>query len=216
MSQTHSIQATTRKRSGSAALKAMRREGFTPAVLYGAKQENINIKISAKQFTDLLQHSASENLLVNLEIEGEGGAKMALIQDVQHNSLTGAILHADFHAVSQNEKIHANVPLELTGTAVGVKEGGVLEHQVHSIQVHCFPKDLPSVITADISELEMGDSLHVGDLKLADGVSLHLEGGVVVAIVTEPRVGGESEEEGATATEAAAAGEGADTEEQAS
>jgi len=186
MSQTHTLKATTRKRSGSAALKQMRREGFVPAVLYGAKQESLNLKVDAKKFGELLHGSAGENLLINLDIEDQsGGAKMALIQDVQHDPLSSLIIHADFHAVSADEKIHASVPMELTGMSTGVKEGGVLQHQIHSISVHCLPKDLPETLQADVSDLQMGQALHVSDLKFPEGVSVALEGEVVIAIVTD-------------------------------
>jgi large subunit ribosomal protein L25 len=213
MSQTHTLNATTRKRSGSAALKKMRREGFVPAVLYGATEDNLNIKIETKRLVDLLHHTVGENLLVNLEIEG-GGTKMAMIKDIQHDPLSSAILHADFHAVSADQQVNANVPLELVGSAHGVKEGGVLQHQVHSLDVQCLPKDLPETIQCDVSELAIGDALHIRDLQLPDGVTTSLDGDVVVAIITEPRVGGDLEEEGAVAPvegeveEEAAGGEG--------
>ncbi|CAN5452789.1 50S ribosomal protein L25/general stress protein Ctc [soil metagenome] len=193
MSENQSLKATVRQRSGTGALKAMRREGFVPAVLYGAKQESMNIKVDAKGFTELLKGSVSERILVDLEIEGEsGGAKLALIQDVQHHAVSRQILHADFHAVSKTDTLHTTVPLHLTGTAKGVKSGGVLEHQIHEISVRCLPADLPEVIEVDVSELKMGDALHVKDVVPPKGVEIDLDGEVVVALITEPRVGGES------------------------
>lgn len=212
MSNTHSLSATTRKRSGSAALKQMRREGLVPAVLYGAGLENVNLKVDGKEFTTLMHQSASDNILVNLNIEGESGAKMALIQAVQHDPLTSAILHADFHAVKQDEEIHASVPLELTGTSAGVKAGGVLQHQVHSLTVHCLPKDLPEALEHDITDVEIGGTVHISDLKLPEGVKAGLDGDVVVAIISEPKTGGDGDaDESAEAeapAEAAAATEG--------
>lgn len=206
MSQTHQLNASTRKRSGSAALKQMRREGFVPAVLYGARQENVNIKVEAKAFSELLHSSAGENLLVTLTIEGlDGNERLALIQDVQHNPLTGALVHADFHAVRSDEKIHANVPVELNGTAAGVKAGGVLEHQIHALEVHCLPRDLPELLRFDVSHLQLGQALHVGEVTFPEGVAVNLDANVVIAIVSEPRVGGGGAEEG----EGAPGGEGA-------
>ena len=212
MSNTHSLSATTRKRSGSAALKQMRRGGLVPAVLYRAGLENVNLKVDGKEFTTLMHQSASDNILVNLNIEGESGAKMALIQAVQHDPLTSAILHADFHAVKQDEEIHASVPLELTGTSAGVKAGGVLQHQVHSLTVHCLPKDLPEALEHDITDVEIGGTVHISDLKLPEGVKAGLDGDVVVAIISEPKTGGDGDaDESAEAeapAEAAAATEG--------
>ncbi len=196
MSDNATLNATLRQRSGTGALKAMRREGFVPAVIYGAKQENINIKVDAKGFGELLKGSASENILVDLVIDGvKGGAKLALIQDVQHHALSRQILHADFHAVSKTDTLHTTVPLHLTGVAKGVKNGGVLEHQIHEISVRCLPADLPEVIEVDVTAMKMGDALHVSDVKTPKGVEIDLDGDVVVALITEPRVGGESPDE---------------------
>ena len=123
--------------------------------------------------------------------------------------MTSSILHADFHAVNQNEKINASVPLELTGTAAGVKAGGVLQHQVHSVTVHCLPKDLPEKIEVDITDVEMGGTVHVSDLTLPDGVEVGLEGDVVVAIILEPKLSADVEEQ-AAAPAADSAGDAGD------
>lgn len=207
MSNTHSLSATTRKRSGSAALKQMRREGLTPAVLYGAGIENVNLKMVAKEIETLLHQSASENILVNLNIEGTSAPQMALIQSVQHDPLSSTILHADFHAVKQDEEIHASVPLELTGTSAGVKAGGVLQHQVHSLSVQCLPKDLPEGLEHDVTDLEIGGTVHISDLKLPEGVKSALDGDVVVAIISEPKTGTDEDDEGSAGAGAASSDE---------
>ncbi len=209
MSKQHTLSASVRKRSGSGALKQMRREGFTPAVIYGATQENVNIKIDSKPFSDLLHASASENILVNIDIEGvEGGAKLALIQDVQHDPITRTILHADFHAVNQNDEIHATIPLDLTGTPVGVKNGGLLQQQVHDLEVHCLPKNLPETISADVAGLEMNDILRISDLTPPEGVTLALAPDIIVALISEPRVADDADDAAASgAAPAAAEGE---------
>ena len=216
MSKQHTLSASVRLRSGSGALKQMRREGFTPAVIYGATQENVNIKIVSKPFTDLLHASASENILVNIDIEGvDGGAKLALIQDVQHDPITKAILHADFHAVNQNDEIHATIPLNFTGTPAGVKNGGLLQQQVHDLEVHCLPKDLPEMISADVSALEMNDLMRINELTLPEGVTLTLAPDIIVALISEPRVIEEDEETTAAAPAEGAAPEAAEGEEKA-
>ncbi|MEZ5330390.1 MAG: 50S ribosomal protein L25/general stress protein Ctc [Verrucomicrobiales bacterium] len=188
MSKTHHLKVNTRKRSGSGALKAMRREGFVPAVVYGAEQESINLKIGAKSFNSLLHGSASEQILVNLEIEEEGTTKLALIQDVQHDPLSGNVLHVDFHAVRENELIHASVPVELIGDSAGVKKGGLLDQQIHSLEIQCLPKDLPERVEGDISSIDLGEAFHVSQLTFPAGVTATLEGDVVVALVAAPRV----------------------------
>ena len=193
------LDATKRLRSGTNSVKQMRREGLVPGIIYGSKMgDPINLKVRAKTFEDIMHHSATQNLLIDLHIEEDSApSRLALVQDVQHHPLTGKVIHIDFHAVSENEKIHASVPVELIGDCPGVKAGGLLEHMLHSIEVHCLPKDLPEGIETDVSKLEMGDAVHVSELDLPEGVEASIAGDVIVAVVTELR---------ATAAEAAADG----------
>jgi large subunit ribosomal protein L25 len=187
MSQRSTLEVAPRRRSGTGALKRLRREGLVPAIIYGRKFENQNLKVSSRALRELLAHSTSENVLVNLQIEG-GGRQLALIQDVQHDAVSGGILHVDFHAVKEDEKIHAQVPIELVGEPAGVKHGGLLEHQIHSLDIHCLPKDLPDKISVDVRSLEIGHAIHLRDLTLPEGISVRLGGDVVIALVAEPRI----------------------------
>jgi large subunit ribosomal protein L25 len=180
------LTAQTRQRSGSASVRRMRKEGLVPAVIYGRKTENANIKVNAKTVGSILRDSASDNILVNLQLDGTR-TQLALIQKVQHDHLKGGILHIDFHAVDMNEPIHALVPIELVGEAEGVKAGGQLDVMLHNIEVHCLPKDLPGKIVVDVTPIGQGQALHLRDVKLPEGVSIHLDGDVVVLAVTELR-----------------------------
>lgn len=190
MSHRSTLQVAPRKRSGTGALKRLRREGLVPAVMYGKKFDNINLKVDAKAIRDLLAHSTSENILVDLEIEG-GGRQLALIQDVTHNALSGNILHIDFHAIKEDEKIHARVPVRLTGESAGVKLGGLLEQQLHSLEIICLPKDLPEAIVYDVTHLNTGDFVHIRELPFPDGVHPKLSGEVIAIHVAAPRVSAE-------------------------
>lgn len=206
MSQRSTLQVAPRKRSGTGALKRLRREGLVPAVVYGKKFDNINLKVNAKEIRDLLAHSTSENILVDLQIEG-GGSQLALIQDVTHNALSGNIVHIDFHAIKEDEKIHARVPVRLTGESAGVKLGGLLEHQIHSLEISCLPKDLPEAIVYDVTHLNTGDFVHVRELSFPQGVLPKLSGDVIVIHIAAPRVSAEpaAAEKAATKTAAKAA-----------
>lgn len=181
------LTAETRQRSGTSSVRRMRKEGLVPAVIYGRKTENANIKVNTKAVTTLLKDTASDNVLVNLQIDGNK-TQLALIQKVQHDYLKGGILHIDFHAVDLNESIHAVVPLELHGEAEGVKAGGQLDMMLHSIEVHCLPKDLPEKIIIDVTHVGQGTGVHVRDLKLPEGVSVHMDPEVILLAITEPRV----------------------------
>lgn len=179
------IKATERARTGSGVLNAMRREGFVPSVVYGAT-ENKNIKVNAKEFTDLLQASPSSQILLNLEVEGSA-AQQVFLQDLQFDALTGAILHADFLAVTENTVLTAKLPVVLLGEPKGVKAGGALEQLVHTLKVKALPKDLPEVIEADVTGLDLSESLTIGDVAFAEGVTPTLHDKVLIALLAMTR-----------------------------
>jgi large subunit ribosomal protein L25 len=200
------LQAKVRSAEGTSAVKRLRKAGSVPAVIYGKKHATANLEVDAKIFGKLLDKSASDNILVNLKIEGESGDSLALVQEVQHDYLRGGILHVDFHAVDANEDIHAAVPIILTGVELAEKKGGLMEHILHNLEIHCLPKDLPETLTLEVSGLNVGDAIHVSELTLPAGVSTHLDGDVVVAILKEPLVAEEPAPGAAPAAAAPAAG----------
>ncbi len=202
MAKTQTLKAETRKRTGSGVLKQMRREGYLPSVVYGKGTENLNIKINAKALSDMLAHSASESILVDLEIDG-AGPQAAFLQATQHNPLSGALMHADFLAVTEGMKITAHIPLVLHGEPIGVKAGGIIEQLVRDLEISCSPKDLPERIDADIENLGVGDSLTIGNLQFPEGVEPFLAADVLVAIVNESRATKSAGASGSTAAEAA-------------
>ncbi len=182
------ISVEPRERSNSGVVNRLRKAGTIPAVMYGRKIQATNLQLNAKNFSSILKSSASDNILVNLKVAGQAQDQLALIQEVQHDYLKGGVLHVDFHAIAADEKIHASVPVLLTGVEAAEKKGGMLEHILHSLEVHCLPKDLPESITHLVSVLEVGDALHISDLKFPEGVSAKLDGHVVVAVLKEPLV----------------------------
>ncbi len=153
-------------------MKKLRAQGRVPAVIYGGQAKPVNLEIKTKEIQDLIHHSASENVLVDLAVD-QAGKRLALVQEVQHHALSGAVLHVDLHEVAENEKVTVTVQVESTGEPVGVKTGGgVLEHVLFKIKVRALPKDLPEVITVDVSHLEIGQSIHIGDIKPPEGVEV--------------------------------------------
>ena len=181
-------------------VKKLRATGRVPAVVYGGKSTPQNLEIDFEEFDDLIHHSASENVLVDLAV-GTGAKRLALIQEVQHHPLSGKVLHVDLHEVAADEKVTIMVPVESTGESTGVKNGGgVLEHVLFKIKVRALPKDLPEVITIDVSALEIGQSIHLGDIKAPEGVEIlgdkHISVIAVAAPLTEAQ---EAEAAAATA-----------------
>jgi len=213
MASHETLQATKRDQGGTAVAKRLRREGIIPAIIYGADQDNYTIQLKSNDFRDLLNRSSSNNFLVNLEIEGaKEKTKLAMVQEVQFKALTGDVIHVDFHAVKADQTISAQLPIELLGEPEGVKAGGVLDHQVRSVEVNCLPADLPEKIEIDVSHVELDEAIHVSDLVFPEGVETTMEGDVVVALVAVPKVvvveeevveveEGEEGEEGAEAAE---------------
>jgi large subunit ribosomal protein L25 len=192
MAQKTSLKAATRARTGSGRLNQMRREGWLPSVIYGRGTENKNLKVDAKSFAELIARSSSENIVVNLEIDGEG-TRLAFLQAIQHDPISGAAVHADFLAIDSKTEITAHIPAHLNGEAPGVKAGGVIEQYVHAIEITCLPDDLPETIEIDISALELGDSLHVGEIKYPKGVKPTHAADVVIVHIGRAGAGAEAE-----------------------
>ena len=200
-----SLNAYPRSQSRRAGAKTLRQSGRIPAVIYGGQTQAQKLEVVAKELSDLLHHAASENLLLDLSVEQDPRPKrLALLQEVQHHALNGKVLHVDFHEVAENEKVTIMVPVETAGEAVGVKtDGGVLEHVLFKIKVRGLPKDLPEVLTLDVSHLKIGEAIHIGDIKPPAGVEILGDKHISVIAVAAPR----AEEEVAPVEGAAAAGE---------
>jgi large subunit ribosomal protein L25 len=186
--------------------KKLRTQGRVPAVIYGKQTEPKNLEIDRIELKELIHRSVSENLLLDLSVPEDARPKrLVLVQEIQHHPLSGELLHVDLHEVSETEKVTVMVPVETIGEAAGVKtEGGVLEHVLFKIKVRALPKDLPEVIEVDVSHLQIGQSIHLGDIKTAPGVEVLGEKGISVISVAAPI----TEAQEAAAAEAAAAAVG--------
>src|SRR5438105_10115426 len=187
-----------------AGAKKLRASGRIPAVIYGRQAQPQNLEVIAKEMENLVHHSISENLLVDLEVKDDARPKrLALVQEVQHHALSGKVLHVDFHEVAENEKVTVMVAVETHGEAEGVKTGGgVLEHVLFKIRVRGLPKDLPEIISVDVSHLNIGQAIHLGEIKAPEGIEIIGDKNIPVISVAAPRT---EEEEAAEAAEAAAA-----------
>ena len=198
------LMAQRRTVTGRSAVRKLKARGVVPAIIYGAKDKPETLQVSKRDINAMLSHASGENILVELEIEGDGGKnRLALVQEVQHSPVGGDVLHIDFHAVSMDEKIQADVPLEAAGIANGVKNfGGLLEQNLRSLAIECLPRDLPDVLTVDVSALNIGDSIHVRDIALPSGVTTRIQPELTAFSVLAPTV----EEEPVAAEAEVAAG----------
>jgi large subunit ribosomal protein L25 len=185
------ITAQTRTGIGRSAVNIIKKQGLVPAVVYGGKETPQPLSVNAREIHNLLAHATSEHLLVDLEIAdgGNKSSRLALIQQVQHHPISQNVLHVDFHAVKADELLHAEIPVQTYGEPSGVKNfGGILEIALHSLEVACLPKDLPEAITLDVSALNVGESIHVKDIKFPEGVTAQADGELTVVRVAAPKV----------------------------
>src|SRR6266576_5210911 len=198
------LKAEPRTNVGRSAVRQLRARGLIPAVIYGGKDKPQPLQVAARDINTLMSHASGENVLVELEITGDGSTRTALVQEVQHSPVGGEIRHVDFHAISMDQMIQAEVPLEAMGTAVGVKTfGGLLEQSLRALAIECLPADLPDRITVDVSQLNIGDSIHVRDIQLPSGVTAKVQSDLTAFSVVAPVV---EEEPIVAEAEAAAAG----------
>jgi len=199
------LKVESRTNVGRSAVRKLRARGLIPAVIYGGDNKPQPLQVTARDINAMMSQASGENVLVELEIAGEGSSRTALVQEVQHSPVGGDIRHVDFHAISMDEMIQAEVPLEPTGIAIGVKTfGGLLEQSLRALAIECLPGDLPDRITADVSQLNIGDSIHVRDIQFPPGVTPKVQPDLTAFSVVAPVV--EEEPVVAEAEAAAAAG----------
>lgn len=183
------VKAAPRVGKGSSISRRLRRDGWFPGVVYSKGRPGEMVQVNEHEFRKSLHGHASEHVLMDLDIEGKDSIKV-LLQEVQHNSLTGAITHADFHEVSMTEKLRVEVRLELAGTPVGVTQGGgVLEFLMREVEIECLPGDLMESIKIDVSGLNLGENLTVADIKLDPAkYTVITDRSLAVAMVAVPTV----------------------------
>jgi len=164
------LTAERRSDAGKGVARKLRAAGKIPAVLYGQGLETTPLTVDSRELSHLLHGSAGSNVLVDLMVDGE--EHLAIPREIQRDHIHSKFVHVDFLAVSRTETITVNVPVHETGDAAGVKEGGVVEHHLREVQIECLPQDVPDEIVVDITDVELGDMVHVSDLVAPEGVTI--------------------------------------------
>ena len=185
------LEAEVREKAGKEVAHLLRSQGRVPAILYGRQKENVKISIPSRDFFHLIHGQASGNVVIRLQISGSNNEvqeEITIIRDIQYDPVTEKILHVDFFRISLDEAILSEVPLQVVGTAAGVKAGGVIEHALRTLEVRCLPLDIPDVIEVDVTPLEIGQSLHVRDLKVPDDVEVITSPDATAILVAAPTV----------------------------
>jgi large subunit ribosomal protein L25 len=191
------LEAVERKNISKHNRKSLRNSGRVPGIFYSKHVKPISIDVQQKLINPLV-FTAKTNLIA-LKLENHDEYE-CVIKDIQFDPVTDEILHFDLLGVTRGEKIELEVPLQLLGNAVGVREGGILQQNLHKFDIECLPNDIPQFLNIDVSELKLGDAIHVSDLSFENITILNPKDTVVVA-VNHPKVEVEvAAEEGAEIT----------------
>jgi large subunit ribosomal protein L25 len=179
------IAMTAEKRElGKGPARRLRVAGKVPAVLYGKSAEPRAIAVNSREVEALMKKAAASGVLVDLTVEGE--TNTALIRDYQADPFKRFVTHVDFQAVGLDEKIEVEVPIRLNGEPKGIKEGGILEQLRRSINIRCVASNIPAHIDVDVSELMIGDNIHVDDISLGEGIEFPHTANFTIAAVVPP------------------------------
>jgi len=190
------LKAQVRKTTGKGLARALRREGRIPAVLYGPKTDSMMLSIDFKEFEQIVKKANVGSVLLNLQIQnGETLTRPAMIKELQTNPVSGAFLHIDFYEIDMQRKINVSVPVVTRGKSAGVEEGGLLQIVRREIELFCLPTAIPESIEVDISELTIGDSIHIREITLPGDVELPEDIDFTVITVLAPKVEEEVVEE---------------------
>jgi large subunit ribosomal protein L25 len=213
------LNALTREIKGKGAARKLRRDQQIPANFYGPNAQPIMLAVNYADLECLMRQSAAENIILDLNIQSDDGSetRSVILKEIQADPTKDIYLHVDFCEISMDKEINVNVPISLTGTPAGVKEGGVLQHVRRELNISCLPDKLIDALELDVSELEIGSALHIRDIVLPEGITTLEEGDLTVALVAVPTIEAEEapaeEIEGEEGAEESPEGQTAETEE---
>ncbi len=194
------LQTTVRKSTGNSPARSLRRSGQIPAVLYGPKMETVLLSVNIKDLEQVFKQGNAFQVILNLVIQnGKKVTKAAMVKELQTHPVSGNFIHIDFYEIDMKRQINVMVPIITTGQSVGVENGGMLNTVRREIELLCLPGDIPEAIEIDITDLDIGDSIHIEDIPLGENVEVSADFNFTVVTVLSPTVEEEEvveEEEG--------------------
>jgi large subunit ribosomal protein L25 len=206
------LQTTVRKTTGNSPARSLRRSGHIPAVLYGPKTDPVLLSVNIKDLEQVFKQGNVSQVILNLVIQnGEKITKAAMIKELQTHPISGNFIHIDFYEIDMKRKIKVMVPVITKGHAVGVENGGMLDIVRRELELLCLPGDIPEAIEIDISDLDIGDAIHIEDIPLGENIEISADVNFTVVTVLTPKAEEEVEEE--AELEAGEAEEGGEVEE---
>jgi len=213
---TNKITADVRQTSGKGVARKLRQAGRVPAILYGQGHDGVSLSLDNYELNQLLSTPGARTSVLELEVKDgrEDARKNVLIKEVQKHPYKDVILHMDLLEIAMDEVISVMVPIEITGTAKGVRlDGGILEMKRRELELVCLPHIIPDSLVIDVTDLEIGDNIHVEDIKVPEGVTIPHDVNFTIMTLVAPAVEVEAEEEEEVEGEEAEAAEGEAAEE---
>ncbi len=186
--ETLEIQADTRDPGSKQTARRLRRSGKIPGILYGPKTQSIALELNKKEFSSRVAGLEGSHLVRLKSDSASLVDKVALVKEMQFHPITGEVVHADLYEVDLTARIRVQVPLHFVGKAVGVVRGGILQPIVREIEVECLPLDIPGFFNVEVSGLDIGDSAHIEDLTMPEGIKAIYESNLALVAVVPPTV----------------------------
>jgi len=209
------LKTNIRTTTGNGPARRLRQKGQIPAVLYGPGTESVLLSVNISDIDRILKKGRIGQALLNLVIlnNEETSTKTVMVKELQHHPVSRDFLHIDFYEVAMDRKIMVNIPVTTIGKAKGVETGGILQIVRRELEVQCFPLDVPESIEIDITDLDVGDSIHLGDISRQSKIEFLYDENITVVTVVTPKIEEEEEvvEEAEAEGEAAIAEEGEET-----
>ncbi len=200
-----SLNAQLREQKGKGAARKLRRDKRIPAIFYGSESNPMMLAVESRELERIVDQSYSDSFILDLRVTSDKGTetKKAMLKELQVDPAKGSYLHADFYEISMEREITLGIPIQLINTPVGVSNGGILQQIRRELTVSCLPDSIVDSLEVDVSELDIGDSLHIDDIPLPEGIQTMEEGHLTIAVVSAPAVEEEEEVEEALEEEMA-------------
>ncbi len=191
------LAAQLRTQKGKEAARKIRRNKQVPAIIYGPHIEPLMVAVDYSQLYRVVKNATSENIMIDMEIQSGNAVdtKKVMLKDLQVDPIKDTYIHADFYEISMDTELTVEIPIHLLNTPVGVTKGGILQHVKREIEISCLPDRLIDFVEVDVSGLDIGDAIHVGDIPLPEGIKCLDDEELTVAVVAAPTVGPERAEE---------------------
>ena len=191
------LSAKTRHTKGKGAARRLRRNNQMTAIFYGPNADPVMLSVSDSELRRIMDKTIAESIILGLQIESENGkdTRTVVLKELQVDPVKDTYLHADFHEIKMDRELTINLQVRLVNTPVGVAHGGILQHIRRELIVSCLPDKLVESIELDVSGLDIGDSIHIGDIDLPEGIRTSQEDHLTIAVVAAPSVSAEPDEE---------------------